>query len=71
MNHYHDILYEQLAIDFCCRPDEVADSRNHFSEYQFLQGRRMYLEKEECFLKIAVINEKLLFTGRPDILAWC
>lgn len=71
MKDYTEILYEQLAIDYCCRSEDVADSRNHFSEHQFLEGRRTWLEEAECFLKIAVINGKLLFTGRPDILAWC
>lgn len=70
-NTYKDILYQQLAIDFCCRPDDVRDGKNHISVHQFLEGRRTYLEKEECYLKISVINGKLLFTGHPGILSWC
>lgn len=69
--NYWNILYDQLAIDYCCLPEDVKDSRNHFSEHRFLDGRRTYLEREECYLKIAVINGKLLFSGKPDIIAWC
>ncbi|MBQ9031495.1 MAG: GNAT family N-acetyltransferase [Parasporobacterium sp.] len=71
LHSWHNTLYQQLAIDFCCKPENVADSQNYFTVHQFLKGRRTYHEKEECYLKIAVINGKLLFSGRPDILAWC
>ena len=67
----NDILCRQLAIDYCCAPEEVLDQKNHFAEHRFLEGRRRFLERTECYLKIAVINGKLLFTGRADILAWC
>ena len=40
-------------------------------EHQFLDGRRKFQEGGGCFLKIAVINGKLLFTGQPDIITWC
>ena len=69
--NYTDILYEQLANDYCCHVEDIADGRNHFTKHQFLEGRRTYLEQEECFLKIAVINGKLIFSGREDILLWC
>lgn len=65
------ILKEQLALDYGCTPDEVADDRNHFLVYRPLEGRRTFREAEECFLKAAVVNEKLLMAGRPEILGWC
>ena len=34
MKNYKDILYEQLAADYCCRPEDVADAKNHFTTYQ-------------------------------------
>lgn len=49
----------------------MQDAGNHFTEHRFLEGRRTYHEPEECFLKVAVINGKLLFSGKPSILAWC
>jgi len=68
---YWNILYDQLAIDYCCSPDAVRAGENHFAEFQFLACRRTFLEQKECYLKITVINGKLLFTGRSDILNWC
>lgn len=65
------IFYKQLAIDFCCTPEDVEDAKNHFTEHQFLDGRRTYQEKEDCYLKLAVVNGKLLFSGKRDIVDWC
>lgn len=67
----NEILCRQLSIDYCCKADDVLDDRNHFTIHQFLQDRRKFQEGKECFLKIAVINGKLLFSGRKDILDWC
>ena len=64
-------LYRQFGADYCCLPDEAADRRNHFTEHTFLPGRRTWQEEPECFLKLAVFNGKLLFTGRKDIIEWC
>ena len=66
-----EILYRQLAADFCCTPKEVADEENHFHEHRFLEGRRRFREEKECFLKIAVINGKVLFTGEAKMMEWC
>lgn len=65
------ILCRQLALDYCCSPEEVADGQNHFSPCRPLEGRRRFLETEETGLKIAAVNGKLLFTGREEILARC
>ena len=64
-------LYRQFAADYCCLPEEAADRSNHFTEHAFLEGRRTWQEGPECFLKLAVFNSKLLFTGRKDIIEWC
>lgn len=64
-------LYEQLALDYCCTPEEVADGKNHFSVYEAREGRRRFREASECGLKVAAVNGKLLFTGREDILGEC
>lgn len=65
------ILTAQLALDYCCTPDEAADDRNHFTIYTPLEGRRTFRETEDCFLKAAVVNEKLLMAGQPEIIGWC
>ena len=67
----NEILFRQLAVDYCCTPEEVLDHRNHFTEHQFLEGRRRFLEGTECFLKLAVVNGKILFSGNRDIVDWC
>ena len=67
----NDILCKQIAADYCCSQKDVLDHQNHFTHYQFLPGRRRFQEGSECFLKIAVINGKALFTGSPGIITWC
>lgn len=65
------ILCSQLAADFCCTAEEVADSANHFTVYTPLDGRRRYHEDNDCFLKIAVVNGKILFSGKEEIVPRC
>ncbi len=65
------ILCEQLAIDYCCTPEDILDDKNHFTKHEFLPGRRKFREDEECFLKIAAINGKVLFCGNAEIIKWC
>lgn len=65
------ILCRQLALDYCCSPEEVLDGAHHFTEHRFLDGRRRFQEGSACFLKIAAVNGKLLFTGEREIVDWC
>ena len=67
----NEILCRQIVADYCCCPEDVLDHQNHFTHHQFLEGRRRFQEGSECFLKICVINGKVLFTGDPGIIAWC
>ena len=67
----NDILKTQLAFDYCCTPEDVADSKNIFTVYLPHNDRRKFNGSGECFLKITAINGKLLFTGREDIIALC
>ncbi len=69
--HMNTVLARQLALDYHCTSDQVTDGMNHFLPHAFLEGRRRFQEKEECMLKIAAVNGKLLFTGQESILAWC
>ena len=67
----HELLVSQLAADFCVTSDEVLDSSHHFTIFEPHPDRRKYMEIIPCLLKIAVVNGKLLFTGRADIIARC
>lgn len=67
----HPLLSRQLAADFCVTETEVADGQHHFSVFTPQPDRRQYLEIVPCVLKIAVVNGKLLFTGREDVIARC
>ena len=64
-------LYHQLAKDYCCETDRIYTSGNVFSEYRQIDGQRRFDGQEKCPLKIAVVNGKLLFTGRREIVDEC
>lgn len=65
----NQILARQLAIDFCTDIDSVLSKENVFTEYRRIEGRRIFHE-EECFLKVAIVNGKILASGKKDIIAW-
>lgn len=67
----HPLLLRQLAADFCVTEADILDRSHHFTEFVPHPDRRKYLEVRPCLLKIAVVNSKLLFTGRADIIARC
>ena len=65
------ILRRQLAVDFCVSENEVDDRRNHFSVWMPLPERRVFLDSDDCVLKAAVVNGKILMSGTPEIIAEC
>lgn len=65
----NEILVRQLSIDFCTNEKAITSKENVFTEYERLEGRRIFQEGE-CFLKVAIVNGKILATGRKDIIAW-
>ena len=67
----HELLVRQRAADFCVTPSEVIDNSHHFTVFDPHPDRRQYMEIAPCILKIAVVNGKLLFTGRADVIARC
>ena len=67
----HPLLLRQLAADFCVTEAELLDDKHHFTVFAPHPDRRKYMEIRPCLLKIAVVNSKLLFTGREDIIARC
>ena len=68
---YLEELSRQLALDYCCSPADVADSKNHFTLYIPQEGRRRFQEQTVYRLKIAVVHGKLLVTGSEEIVAEC
>ncbi|MBQ2930165.1 MAG: GNAT family N-acetyltransferase [Clostridia bacterium] len=67
----HALLLHQLAADFCVAEADILDKQHHFTVFTPHPDRRQYMEIRPCLLKIAVVNGKLLFTGREDIIARC
>lgn len=67
----HALLVRQLAADFCVSEAEILDAQHHFTTFTPHPERRQYQEIAPCVLKIAVVNGKLLFTGREDVIARC
>ena len=64
-----DLLYRQLALDYCCDADEIRNGKeNIFTIYKPLEGRRKFKENDEMMLKIISVKGKLVFTGRKDII---
>lgn len=64
-------ICEQLALDYCCTPEEAANSENQFHVFEPLKGRRTFEERGDTFLKVTSFRNKLLFTGDERILEWC
>ena len=36
---YKAIFYRQLALDYCCRPEDILSGRNQFHVYRPLEGQ--------------------------------
>ena len=69
--YYKNLLYRQLALDYCCSLEEVENKQNQYHEYVPLEGRRRFEEKDNCYLKIMTFRNKLFFTGEMEIIQWC
>lgn len=69
MKHINSILEKQLALDYCCNPEDVSDVANHFTVFRQIEGRRRFDYDDDRFLKITSINGKILCTGRDDVIA--
>lgn len=67
----NDILCRQLSLDYCCREEDVKDKEHHFTKFSFLEGRRRFREEKDCFLKITIVNGKILASGNASIIEWC
>ena len=71
MDYIKEKLYQQLAIDYCCQVSDIKDDKNHFTEYEKLEGRRQFEEADDCVLKVIAVNGKLIFTGKKSIIEVC
>lgn len=71
MDYIKEKLYQQLAIDYCCQVSDIKDAKNHFTEYEKLEGRRQFEEADDCVLKVIAVNGKLIFTGKKSIIEVC
>ncbi len=67
----NEMLVRQLALDYCCDAKDILTGGNVFTLYEPREGRRRFREPEALPLKVAAVNEKLLFTGRGDIVSAC
>ena len=70
MDYIKEKLYQQLAIDYCCTIPDIKDDKNHFTEYEKLEGRRIFEEADDCVLKVIAVNGKLIFTGERALLKY-
>jgi len=61
------ILAQQLAYDFCCTKEEIQGDKNIYTTYFDHENRRIY-SKKETYLKIAVVNNKLVVSGKEEIV---
>lgn len=65
------ILVKQLACDFCMSESEITDNNSHFTIFRANPERRVFKDTENCFLKAASVNGKILATGEKSIIQWC
>ena len=69
MTQGFDKVYRQLALDYCCSEAEIkTGSGNIFRPFEMLDGQRLFDCTEPPFLKAASVKNRLLFTGRSDII---
>ena len=71
MDYIKEKLYQQLAIDYCCKISDIKDDKNHFMEYKKIEGRRQFEEADDCVLKVIAVNGKLIFTGKKSVVDVC
>lgn len=65
----NEILIKQIIEDYSCSKNDVIDDLNHFTVFKVNDGRRKYDHIDECFLRMIVINSKLIFSGKKEVIA--
>ena len=66
MDDYTFIVAKQLSLDYAMPLSHLLDDENHFSIYKKREGRRVFEEDDDIFLKIAVFNSKVIATGKKE-----
>ncbi|MCR5304520.1 MAG: GNAT family N-acetyltransferase [Lachnospiraceae bacterium] len=62
-------VYRQLSLDYCCESEDIGSgSGNIFSPFEKREGKRNFDGTEDPFLSVVSVRNKLLVTGRPDIV---
>lgn len=64
------ILEQQLATDYDCSIEEVQSNQNIFRTWKRNPGAR-WIGGDDCKLKLAVYQEKLLVMADESLLEWC
>ena len=68
--NYKLIVEKQLAVDYNCTLEEVQSNQHIFTPIKSNEAKRL-VGDDDCMLKIACINDKLLVTADEQILDWC
>ena len=57
-----EIWYNQLACDYSCSIGDIKSPHTVLAKKEYLPGRRIF-NGDDCFLKILIINGKLVING--------
>ena len=66
MDNTFNTVAAQLALDYNMPLSFLLDNENHFSIYVPKEGRRLFGDNPDLFLKIAVFNGKVVATGKEE-----
>ena len=66
MDNAFNTVAAQLALDYNMPLSFLLDNENHFSIYVPKEGRRLFGDNPDLFLKIAVFNGKVVATGKEE-----
>ena len=58
----------QLSFDYNMPLSCLLDNENHFSIYVPQEGRRLFEDNPDIFLKMAVFNGKVVATGKEEAI---
>lgn len=65
-----EIFTRQLALDYSCSVEEVLGRQHVFTKKAYKEGRRIF-RGDDCLVKIACVNGKLLVSAEEEMLGWC
>ena len=65
-----EIFERQLALDYSCNIEDVRSKEHIFTRKEYRTGRRIF-RGDDCLVKIACVNGKLLVSAEEEMLDWC